>query len=451
MDLRYNSRSVKIKDKGKAMNRSRIKRTFFQTACTVALLLGSTQLQAKWGATALDEKFRPARAWMNNFSAVPDVVANGSIASAIASCDSVVGVKKYCVVEIGDNATGLPLEIERSNTKLLGVPGMQPLTSSKNGTFIYIGDGVKRVAIEGLDIEGHSAGNKEIYAIIVDGKSIRNIAILNNKIHGFDSNENAHGIAVYGTGATNAKAISNVIIEGNSVYEMRTGSSESIVVNGNVKKWEIKSNDVYDINNIAIDAIGGEGTSPSRKNSSGRVLPGKVDAARYGFIEDNFVENMHTTDNPAYGRKESWAAAIYIDGGHHIQIKDNVVMNSAWGYEVGAENCLVSRHITMTGNSAEESYYGDLLLGGYAKKGFFKDKSINCNPNNTRDANEGHGYVRYLTIKENLFSSSDTELDPISLQYRTTNAIIVEPGIEAVNETGNGSARNDENAVRITE
>jgi hypothetical protein len=285
----------------------------------------------------------------------------------------------------------------------------------------------------------------------VDGKSIKNIAILNNKIHNFDSNENAHGIAVYGTGITNAKAISHVIIEGNSVYEMRTGSSESIVVNGNVKKWEIKSNDVYDINNIAIDAIGGEGTSPSRMNSDGRVLPGKVDAARYGFIEDNFVENMHTTDNPAYGRKESWAAAIYIDGGHHIQLKDNVVVNSAWGYEVGAENCLVSRQITMTGNSAEESYYGDLLLGGYAQRGFLKDKSINCNPNNTRDANEGHGYVRYLTIKENLFNSSATALDPITLQYRTTHAIIVEPGVEAVNETGNGSARNDENAVRITE
>jgi hypothetical protein len=126
-------------------------------------------------------------------------------------------------------------------------------------------------------------------------------------------------------------------------------------------------------------------------------------------------------------------------------------VNSAWGYEVGAENCLISRQITMTGNSAEESYYGDLLLGGYAKRGFVKDKSINCNPNNTRDANEGHGYVRYLTIKENLFSSSDTELDPITLQYRTTHAIIVEPGVEAVNETGNGSARNDENAVRITE
>lgn len=419
--------------------------------CAVTLMLATTPLQASWGATPLKEKYRPARAWIENFSATPDIIANGSVADAIASCDSVVGKNGYCVIEIGDNAGGLPLEIFRSNTKLIGKEGMKPLTSTKNGTFIYIGDDTKRVVIEGLDIQGHSAGNRGIYGIIVEGENIKNVLIRNNKIHDFDSNSNAHGIAVYGTAASNKRAIANVIIEGNTVYNMRTGSSESIVVNGNVRKWEIRNNDIYDINNIAIDAIGGEGTSPSRTNSDGRVLPGKYDAARFGFIEDNFVENMHTTDNPAYGNKESWAAAIYIDGGHHIQVKDNVVQNSAWGYEVGAENCIVSRQIILTGNSAEESLYGDLLLGGYARKGFRANKSIDCDPENTADANEGHGYVKYLTVKENLFNSIDTELDNVTLQYRTTHAIIIEPGVEPVNEQGNGSAPGDSNAVRTAE
>ena len=429
----------------------RTKRGYYLVVTAAVLLLSTTQVSAAWGATPLAEKFRPARGWMANFSSTADVVANGSISDAIDACDDIVGSKGYCVVELGEGATGLPLEIYRSNTKLVGRAGMTPLESAKNGTFIYIGDNTKRVVIEGLDIAGHSAGNREIYGIIIEGENIKNIAILNNQIHDFDSNRNAHGIAVYGTASTNRRAIANVIIEGNTVHDMRTGSSESIVVNGNVKKWEIKSNDIYDINNIAIDAIGGEGTSPAQENSSGRTLPGKLDAARYGFIEDNFVENMHTVDNPAYGSRESWAAAIYIDGGHHIQLKDNVVMNSAWGYEVGAENCLVSRQITMTGNSAEESLYGDLLLGGYAHKGFRADKSIDCDPENTLDANEGHGYVKYLTIKENLFTSSETELDNVTLQYRTTSAIIIEPGVEAVNDQGNGSAKNDENAVRISE
>ena len=424
---------------------------YYCTVSAMALLLSTTQLSASWGAVPLDEKFRPARGWMANFSGTADVVANGDISDAIDACNDVVGSTGYCVVEIGDTATGLPVEIFRSNTKLVGRSGMTPLRSAKNGTFIYIGDNTKRVVIEGLDIEGHSAGNREIYGIIIEGENIKNIAILNNEIHDFDSNKNAHGIAVYGTASTNKRAIANVIIEGNTVHDMRTGSSESIVVNGNVKKWEIKSNDIYDINNIAIDAIGGEGTSPAGEDKNGRIVPGKVDAARYGFIEDNFVENMHTVDNPAYGNRESWAAAIYIDGGHHISLKDNVVMNTAWGYEVGAENCLLSRQITMTGNAAEESLYGDLLLGGYAHRGFKIDKSIDCDPENTVDANEGHGYVKYLTIKENLFTSTGTELDNVTLQYRTTHAIIIEPGVEAVNDQGKGSAKKDENAVRISE
>lgn len=433
------------------MKELNLKAGYLAGVCAAALMLTTAPVQASWGATPLAETYRPARAWIERFSATPDIVANGSIADAIDSCDSVVGANGYCVIEVGENAGGLPLEIFRSNTKLVGKAGMTPLTSTKNGTFIYIGDDTKRVVIEGLDIQGHSAGRRGIYGIIVEGKNIKNILIRNNRIHDFDSNSNAHGIAVYGTAVSKKRAIANVIIEGNTIHDMRTGSSESIVVNGNVKKWEIRNNDIYDINNIAIDAIGGEGTSPARTDSDGRVLPGLLDAARYGFIEDNFVENMHTTDNPAYGNEESWAAAIYIDGGHHIQVKDNVVQNTAWGYEVGAENCMVSRQITMTGNSAEESVYGDLLLGGYAHKGFRADKSIDCDPENTVDANEGHGYVKYLTIKENLFNSAAPELDNVTLQYRTTHAIIIEPGVEPVNDQGNGSAPGDENAVRTTE
>lgn len=333
----------------------------------------------------------------------------------------------------------------------MGAPSMPPIGSEQNNAFIFIGDNTREVIIESLDLQGHDAVDDEIFGIIVSGKNIRKILIRNNKIHNFSSNSNAHGIAVYGTGDTDDKAIRHVIIDGNSVYSMRTGSSESVVINGNVSRWEIKRNDIYDVNNIAIDAIGGEGTTATRTDSQGRILPGIYDVARYGFIEDNFVENMSSIDNPAYNNEESWAAAIYIDGGSHIQITDNVVVNASWAYELGAENCLTTRHITMTGNSAVGSTFGDLLLGGYTQTGYLDDASIDCNPNNTIDVNEGHGYVKFLTVKENHFNSTNVQIDPIFLQYRTTNTIIVEPGVIAENEDGDGSAPGDENAVRIDE
>jgi len=409
------------------------------------------QLQAKWGATPMKDSLRPPRGWMDRFSATPDVVAEGSIARAIDQCDDRVGSDGYCVVEIGVNATGLPLEIERSRLKLTMKKGRDALTTRRNAPFIYIGDGIRDVVIEGLDLQGHRAGDNEIYGIVVEGKKIRNIAIMNNRIHDFDSDENAHAIAVYGTAKAAKAAVTNVIIEGNEIRDMRTGSSESIAINGNVRRWEIIGNVLINLNNIAIDAIGGEGTSPARTDKNGRVLPGRYDAARYGFIENNRIEKMHTLGNPAYDNEESWAAAVYVDGGHHILIRNNQVVDSAWGYEIGAENCIVTRQVTMTGNSAEEGYYGDLVLGGYAHRGFRRHRKILCDPTRSSDDNEGHGYVKYLTIKENTFQSEATKEDPITLQYRITHAIIIEPGVDPVNDDGDGSARGDENAIRTIE
>lgn len=429
------------------MHRKNVKRL---PALVVGALLSitapGTVAARDWGARPVAEKYRPNRAWIKHFHDKADVVAHGSIAGAIESCDEVVGPHGYCTIQVEGDAE-LPVEIFRSNTKLIGVKGMKALQSPKNGAFIYIGDGTRHVVIENLRLQGHRAGKKDIYGIIVEGKKIRDILIRGNEIFGFESDSNAHAIAVYGTGANSKESIARVIIEKNTVHDMKTGSSESIAINGNVQRWEILRNDIYDINNIAIDAIGGEGTAPTR-TKKGRTLPGRFDVARYGFIEDNYVENMHTKGNPAYGRRESWAAAIYIDGGRDILVKDNVVDNSAWAYEVGAENCVITRNVTMVGNSAQESYYGDLVLGGYAHKGFWADKSINCDPRSSEDRSEGHGYVRYLTVHQNSFDSEGTKEKKILPQFRVTHAIVAEPGVKPVNAQGDGRARGDQNAIR---
>ena len=399
-----------------------------------------------WGARPVAQKYRPGRAWIGRFHDKADVVAHGSISKAIDACDAIVGKHGFCTVRIEEDAE-LPVEIFRSNTRLVGVEGMKALQSPKNGAFIYIGDRTRHVVIENLRLEGHRAGKKDIYGIIVEGKRIKDIVIRGNEIFGFESDSNAHAVAVYGTGANGKESIARVIIEKNTIHDMKTGSSESIAINGNVQRWEILGNDIYDINNIAIDAIGGEGTAPTRKRK-GRTLPGKFDAARFGFIEDNYVENMHTKNNPAYGRRESWAAAIYIDGAHDILVRGNVVVDSAWAYEVGAENCVVTRNITMVDNSASQSYYGDFVLGGYAHKGFWGDRSIDCDPRSSEDRSEGHGYVRYLTVHENSFDSDGTKEERILPQFRVTHTILAEPGVEPVNADGDGRAKGDANAIR---
>jgi hypothetical protein len=49
---------------------------------------------------------------------------------------------------------------------------------------------------------------------------------------------------------------------GMRVHHLKTGSSESLVVNGNVTNFRITHNVVHDNNNIGIDVIGFERTAP---------------------------------------------------------------------------------------------------------------------------------------------------------------------------------------------
>lgn len=400
-----------------------------------------------WGAQQPDERYYPNTDWTSNFSDQADVEALVDIEGAINRCDDVVGVTGYCVVSIQDGAMRAPISLNRSRTKLIGFEGMVPLSAHNNTSAISVESNVQHVVIQGLDLAGHDAGEQEIFGIMVSGENIRGVVMQDNAIHHFESSSNAHGIAVDGNGATNETRIQDVLIENNSIQQMKTGSSEIIVINGNVAHWAVVGNRISDVNNIAIDVIGSEGTAPTQTLADGRVVPGDLDRARYGFIRSNRVENFSTLNNPACDNQPFWAAAIYVDGAVYVEISDNRVINAPWAYEVGAENCVTTSHVVLEGNSAETSYYGDLLLGGYAETGFDQDSTINCDPASSVDVDEGHGYVSNLTAKANSFQTIGTQEGKILPQYRLRAAVILDSGVTADNSHLNGEAPGDENAI----
>lgn len=427
-----------------------------------ALIVFNSSVNAAWDTPPLDQKYYPNTVWEQRFSAQPDVLATASIDDAIYSCDDVVGPRGYCVVQITDTASRQPLFIDRSRTKIIGFEGMRPLRAQRFESTLSIVENTKHVVIEGLELQGRSTGWDDVYGILVNGENINGVVIRDNHIHHYKSDDQAHAIAVYGSGATGRSAIRNVLLENNRVHDMETGASESIVVNGNVVRWAIVGNTVKDVNNIAIDAIGGEGTSPTRTLSNGRVLPGARDRARLGFILNNHVENMSARDNVAYAdddEEDPWAAAIYVDGGSRIKIEGNTVINAPWAYEIGAENCVVTSHISLLNNSASGSLFGDLLLGGYAETGYNRDASIHCDPLNPPepveletsvdpgDATEGHGYVARLRVQGNDFDSVETLANNILPQYRLRGAVILQEGVDAANTHRNGGAPGDQNAI----
>lgn len=392
------------------------------------LLLNETRTtpdETSWGASELNDSHRPDRSWINNF-------ANGTVIQLTTDLDDAQGrcpQNGYCTIEINQLSLNETAYIWRPKTRLLGKSGNKitfPSNSNNDFSFFELSyeaaGNIEEVIFEGLNIDGQSISrNIHVNGIQIYGYNIAKIAIIGNSIHNIHSTNGAHGIAVYGTGATEASAVNNVIIEGNQVQNMMTGSSESIVTNGNVRNWEIKLNTVSNINNIGIDAIGGEGTSPT-KTVNGRILPGKFDAARYGFIENNTVNNLSINHD--------WVAAIYVDGGRYIHIENNTVSNSEWGYEIGAENCVSANNITMVNNTSTNNYHGDLLIGGWNSKGFRNYPSINCNPLNTNDANEGHGYVENVSINNNTLSSTSPETATIKLQNRIHKTVINQPSAQ---------------------
>jgi hypothetical protein len=64
------------------------------------------------------------------------------------------------------------------------------------------------------------------------------IHLLRNDIHSIEQlyqgpkGGNGHGIGVYGTDA--AIPISDILVSGNKVHDLRTGSSESVTLSGNI-------------------------------------------------------------------------------------------------------------------------------------------------------------------------------------------------------------------------
>jgi Right handed beta helix region len=190
------------------------------------------------------------------------------------------------------------------------------------------------------------------------------IELLKNNVHDIQqtfngrdapgSGANGFGIAVYGTDAKTP--ITDLIIDGNEVHHLKTGSSESLVVNGNVTNFRITHNIVHDNNNIGIDVIGFERTAPDPA----------VDQARDGIVSGNLVYSITSRGNPAYGNDQS-SDGIYVDGGTRILIEQNVVHDVDFGIELASEHQNRSTsYITARNNLIYHCNTAGVSIGGYA-------------------------------------------------------------------------------------
>ena len=268
---------------------------------------------------------------------------------------------------------------------------------------------VDNVTLQGFEVRNFKTTNSLLVpvGILIEGKA-NNVVIRGNLVDHIENtgsdaaNINAFGIAVYGNSLKGS--ISNLIIDQNEVTATKTGNSETVTLNGNLNGFQVTRNLVHDVDNIGIDCIGFEGTSP---------IAGQ-DQARNGLVSDNLVYNVTSAQNPAYAGGTS-ADGIYVDGGTGIIIERNTVHNADIGIEVTSEHGgKVASNVITRSNLIYASNVTGLSVGGYdATRGGTKNCSFVNNTfyeNDTTNSGSGEFTIQFHTagniLKNNILVAS---------------------------------------------
>jgi len=230
----------------------------------------------------------------------------------------------------------------------LSVTGTQGLVNIVNQSY---------VTVSGFEIRNYTTSKAALTpaGIWVTGSGT-GVNLLNNIVHNITTTSektgNAFGIAVYGTSST---PITKITISGNQVYDLKTGESETLNVDGNVTYFTISNNIIHDNDNIGIDAIGFEGVGPTG-----------YDQAKYGEVSGNTVYNISGINNPGEGKSYD-ADGLYCDGCAYVVFERNTVYACDLNMEAASEHKgHNSSYVTIRNNVFYDANTVGISIGGYA-------------------------------------------------------------------------------------
>ena len=317
---------------------------------------------------------------------------------------------EYSPIKLGSECSGS----EKFPTIIRPAEGEKAVIQAGGGTGISINN-VSYITIEGLEIEGGTHG--------IDYESTResrqpltDICIKGCKVHGI---RGTHGICVYA--CNDLEPVHNLTIEDCEVYDCECGSSESLVLNGNIDGFLIKDNIIHDNNNIGIDMIGFEGTAKHPDEDNGKNAY-EVDMARNGECVSNVVYNISAEGNKAYfenGEYDLCAGGIYVDGGQNIDIHNNFVFNCDIGVEVATEHSSDENELfRVSGIHVHDNVIADCMgwtgicFGGYDRDlGFTEDCEFDHNTLVDNAAQIGVQRSRNNLINSNLIIGGETAIE----------------------------------------
>jgi hypothetical protein len=357
------------------------------------------------GVKGADYYVAPNGADSNSGSQAQPWLTIQKAANTLAPGDTVYvrsGIYAKVIVNVSGSAAGGYVTFCNypGETPVIDASGVTPPTGD---TALFLVANRTYVIIQGFELRNYKTTSASLTpaGILLLG-SCQHVQIRNCNVHdiwntgGTTSNSgNAFGIAVYGSSTTPA---TDVVLDGNEVHHLKTGASESLVLNGNVTNFQVTSNAVHDNNNIGIDFIGFEGTCPDAAQ----------DQARDGFCRGNTVWNITSQGNQAYANGDYSADGLYCDGATRVTIERNVVHDTDIGVELASEHSgKLTSAIILRDNFVYANHQTGLFLGGYASS--------------------GTGGTDGCTITGNTFYKNDTLLwdnGEVQLRFRTKNCVL---------------------------
>jgi hypothetical protein len=290
------------------------------------------------------------------------------------------------------------------------------------------------ITVSGLEIRNFtSSSDSQVPVGIYVSGADSNIQLLSNHVHNITTTAPANpdncassalGIAIYGTQAP--ASINNLTISGNEVDHNKTGCSETLTLNGNVESFTVTGNLIHDNDNIGIDAIGYEKTSPQTA----------YDRARNGTISGNTIYNITSYGNPDYGNAYA-ADGIYVDGGTNIVIERNTVHDTDLNVELASEHKgKLTDYITLRNNLIYHGNSNGISIGGYDSKRGGTDHCTIVNntlyANDVKQTGSGEFQVQYYAtnnvFKDNIVYAgasqdlffnnyTNSESNPVDVDY----------------------------------
>ena len=312
------------------------------------------------------------------------------------------------IVNISGTATN-PIIFKNYNSDLVYIDGTG--TSTLPDTAMIQINGASHLEFRNLTIQNLLC--KDAYGIVVFNNptsGTTNLKFINISIHDIKwtqfpttvptINDNAHPFLVYGSGSTQASAITNVLVDGCNIYNNVTGFSENLTHSGNVDGFIVRNNLVHDNSNIGIECEGNYNASPTPS----------LDHARNGIIKNNKCYN----NNSPY----STTAGIYVDGGWDIVVEQNECYNNSYGVEVGCEENGTTKNIIVKNNIFYNNRESGVYLGGYdtATTGQVLNATIRNNTffqNNSLNTSVGEIEISKASnckIDNNIFYANSTKV-----------------------------------------